>query len=77
LNENDLGIGPGLALIDVVLDGKPESVRLLHEVVGYRALLTSVGEVTRRAVGLRDDFEEDVVLDTVDAPADPDRGPDR
>lgn len=63
INDTHHGMGPGLALIDAILSGEVESVYFLRQNIGNQALAESCAEVIRRALELRSEFDEELVMD--------------
>lgn len=57
------GMGPGLALVDAALSGDAQQVHTLKTVFGNRTLTMSASHVASRAIGLRQDFDDELVME--------------
>ncbi len=61
--DNRLGMGPGIALVDATLSGDVNQVQLLRDYFGNQSLATAAAIVTQRAIGLREDFDDELVME--------------
>lgn len=60
-------MGPGLAPVDATLFGDVSQVHLLHHHFGNQTLATAVVTVAQRAMTLRDEFDEELVMELTHA----------
>lgn len=66
--DNYLGMGPALPLVDATFSGDVENIRLLRAQFGNPQLATAAAQVSQRAMTLREDLDEELVMEVTHAP---------